>query len=87
MSSTSQMNGANGMDKKRESFVEIPAPVQLQGSASNGTRTKNEGLPSRSSRSAWFSNIFGPLGKYGKLRKAQFVLGARNVEVMMYKAK
>ncbi len=87
MSGTSQVNGANGLDKKRESFVEIPAPVHQQGSASNETRTKNECSPSRSSRSAWFANIFGPLGKYGKLRKTQFVLGARNVEVMMYKAK
>jgi hypothetical protein len=69
---------------KKESVVEIPAPVGLQ--VPEETQKKNGSLPSRSRRSVWFGNSFGPLGKYGKLKKTQFVLGARNLEVMVYRA-
>ena len=79
MSDSSKRNEANGVGMNSETVVEIPehtnpdAPVDRQ--------KKNGNFPSRSRRSVWFGNSFGPLGKYGKLKKMQFVMGARNLEV------
>ena len=77
MSNSTQENSER--EDRKQSVVEIPSPVGLD--IPVDTRKKNGNLPSRSRRSVWFGNSFGPLGKYGKLKKMQFVLGARNLEV------
>ena len=78
MSKLSQENGGEGMSSKRESIIEIPGqPVRHD---QNERQKKTESLP-RSRQSVWFGNSFGPLGKYGKLRRAQFVMAAKNLEV------
>ncbi|CAB4033186.1 Hypothetical predicted protein, partial [Paramuricea clavata] len=71
MSGTSQDNRTRTID---QSVVEIPAPVRLD------IPDETECLPSKSRRSNWFRNSFGPLTEYGKLKKTQFVMGARNLE-------
>jgi hypothetical protein len=79
MSTSTEENDAKGMGKKTQSVVEIPSPVGLE--SPEETKGKNGSLPSRSRRSVWFGKTFGPMGKYGKLKKTQFVLGAHNLEV------
>jgi hypothetical protein len=79
MADTGQENGDKGVRTKKQSVIEIPTPARLD--IPDDTQTKNGSLPSRSRRSVWFGNSFGPLGKYGKLKKTQFVIGARNLEV------
>lgn len=79
MSDSSQGNGASGIGMNNETVVEIPAGTSRE--VAVDTQRKTGSLPSRSRRSVWFGNSFGPLGKYGKLKKMQFVMGARNLEV------
>ena len=63
---------------KNMPVVEIPSPNEIQ---DQPRESKNGNFPSRSRRSVWFGNSFGPLGKYGKLKKAQFSIGASSLEV------
>ncbi|CAB3992535.1 NADPH oxidase 5, partial [Paramuricea clavata] len=68
----------NGTRTINQSVIEIPAPVRLD--IPGETQKKNECLSSKSRRSDWFGNSFGPLAEYGKLKKTQFIMGARNLE-------
>lgn len=82
---TTNMSGTIGENRHKathikQSIVEIPAPGGLQ-IPDDTARINGCNSPSRSRRSIWFGKSFGPLGKYGKLRKAEFVIGARNLEV------
>ncbi|CAB4027534.1 Hypothetical predicted protein [Paramuricea clavata] len=78
MADAGQEDGDKGLRTKKQSVIEIPAPAELD--IPDDTHGKNGSLPSRSRRSVWFGNSFGPLGKYGKLKKTQFVMGASNLE-------
>lgn len=62
--------------------VEIPSPGEINDQPrERPAENQNGNFPSRSRRSVWFGNSFGPLGKYGKLKKAQFSIGASSLEV------
>jgi hypothetical protein len=76
MSDTSQDNGTRTIN---QSVIEIPAPIRLV--IPDETQKKNGCSSSKSRRSDWFGSSFGPLAEYGKLKKTQFVIGARNLEV------
>lgn len=77
--SSPETSGSNEAGTNSETIVEIPPRTSLD--VPVDTQRKNGSLPSRSRRSVWFGNSFGPLGMYGKLKKTQFVMGARNLEV------
>ena len=62
---------------KKTSVAQIPGPQDII----NHPESQNGNFPSRKRRSVWFGNTFGQLGKYGKLKKTQFVLGASSLEV------
>lgn len=63
--------------RHKMSVTEIPGPLEIN----DQPRSLNGNFPSRSRRSVWFGKSFGPLGKYGKLKKAQFIMGASSLEV------
>ena len=77
MSDSDSENTSTEMTTEKQSVIEVPPPTGRDINA----ETKNGGMAGRKRRSVWFGNSFGPLGRYGKLKKTQFVMGARNLEV------
>lgn len=63
------------------SGIAIHDPVEGNDDHVGEQSPKKADISKRSTHSVWFENIFGPLGKYGKLKKDQFVAGAKKVEV------
>ena len=80
MSDSTQENDDKTEKMKKHSAVEIPSPVEID--TPDDTRKKDGNVPSGPRRrSVWFQNSFGPLGRFGTLKRKQFVEGARNLEV------